>query len=214
MRALANRPDYVEAVVGLADCLKGIGETDEAIELYQRAIGSNPECQEALNDLGVIYLDRDNFEDAQRYFLGAANVGSLAGIYNLGLLHLRLGKDTASIRWFEQALELDPDLHAAARRLAWIYATSEDTELRDATRARRLLDKHYDLSNSEAATVWDTDGAIRAAMGDFQGAIQSARKALAIAQTRDEPDELPVVALKHRIEAYQTEQPWQGGTKS
>ncbi|MEM7474848.1 MAG: tetratricopeptide repeat protein [Planctomycetota bacterium] len=213
-RALEKKPEYEEAMVGLADCTNQIGQQATAIELYEQVLESNPTSMQALNDLGVIFLEREQADKAQLYFQQSAELGSHEALYNLGWLELKNGQVEKSVLSFNEALTVAPDFHAAARRLAWIYATSELDELRNPTLARKILDEHFDLSTTGAATVLDTDGAIRAALGDFEGALQSARKALEIASNRKEREEAFIVNLKKRIDFYRSGQPWVGGFQS
>ncbi|MCP4891102.1 MAG: tetratricopeptide repeat protein, partial [Planctomycetaceae bacterium] len=111
---------------GLAGCLNHIGQVDDAITLYVRAIFKKPDFKEALNNLGVIYLDRGQQGEARVYFQRAADLGYAHSIYNLGWLHFKEGRTSSAIPYFQQALRADPELHTAARRLAWIYATSKN----------------------------------------------------------------------------------------
>ncbi|MCP4887189.1 MAG: tetratricopeptide repeat protein, partial [Planctomycetaceae bacterium] len=130
--------------VGLADCLNHIGRVDAAITLYERAIRKKPRYQEALNNLGVIYLDIGQQREAREYFQAAADLGHSESIYNLGWLHFKEGRTSSAIPYFQQALRADPELHTAACRLAWIYATSENEKIRNVQQAESLLTQHYD----------------------------------------------------------------------
>ena len=197
---------------GLADCLNHIGRTDDAIKLYQRALGKKSGYKtEFLNNLGVIYLNREQVELAEEMFRSAENLNDAEATYNLGWVLLKRGQVERAIEYFHKALIRQPELHPAARRLAWVFATSEEERYRDLASARKLLDEHYDLSTTQSAAVFDTDGVIRAAFGDFSGAIQSTNKALEIARGRAEPDTSYITDLQQRLATYELGKPWVGG---
>jgi len=197
---------------GLADCLNHIGRTDDAIKLYQRALGKKSDYKtEVLNNLGVVYLNRGQVELAEEMFRSAENLNDAEATYNLGWVLLKRGQVERAIEYFHKALIRQPELHPAARRLAWVFATNEQERYRDLASARKLLDEHYDLSTTQSAAVFDTDGVIRAAFGDFSGAIQSTNKALEIARGRAEPDTSYITDLQQRLATYELGKPWVGG---
>ena len=107
---------------GLADCLHHVGRVDDAITLYRRALSKKPDYEEVLNHLGVIYLDRQQIELARENFQAAADLGHPEAIYNLGWLHFKDEQFEAAAVYFKRAVEINPDLQIAIRRLAWIDA--------------------------------------------------------------------------------------------
>jgi len=197
--------------LGLADCLRHIKRYDDAITLYKYAISSQPRYPEAYNNLGAVYLDLGQLDQAEEAFQTAVEMDHPEARYNLALVCLKQHRPTEAIRLLEQTLVQHPEFAVAARRLAWLLATSEQEELRDVATAKRLLDEHYDLGKTQSAAVFDTEGVIRAAFGDFSGAIQSTNKAVEIARRRAEPDTSYITDLQQRLATYELGKPWVGG---
>ncbi|MDG2223944.1 MAG: tetratricopeptide repeat protein, partial [Rubripirellula sp.] len=193
---------------GLADCLNHIGRVDDAITLYERALCKKPKFKKALNNLGVIYLDRGQLGEAREFFQAAADLGHAESIYNLGWLHFKEGRTSSAIPYFQQALRADPELHTAARRLAWIYATSENEKIRNVQQAESLLTQHYDLNSTTSPSVLDTAAAIQAALGHFEAAKTWAESALKLSLQREMPDEEFIANLRLRITGYENGTPW------
>ncbi|MCP4889792.1 MAG: tetratricopeptide repeat protein, partial [Planctomycetaceae bacterium] len=218
LQPMANAVGYSTSgvpmyVAGLADCLNHHGRVDDAITLYERALSKKSNYKEVLNNLGVIYLDREQLDKAREHFQAAADMNYSEAIYNLGWLHFKEGHLEAAIPHFKRALQVDPNLHTAARRLAWIYATSENESVRDVDLAGRLLSQHYDLKNTTSASVLDTAAAIQAARGRFDSAKTLAESALKLSLQRETPDEKYIADLKLRITAYENGKPWREETQ-
>jgi len=196
---------------GLAHCLQHVGRMEDAIGLFKRALSKEPDYPEVQNSLGAIYVELGRPEEARALFRAAAKQGSPEAIYNLGWMDFKQNNFEAAAGYFRQSLAMEPEFGPAARRLAWIHATSEDPALRDIAFARRLLDEHYDLTTTQVAAAWDTDGVIRAARGDFSGAIESAERALAISVQATKPDPNYISALQSRLASYRRSESWIGG---
>ena len=95
--------------VGLADCLRHAGRVDEALFFYRRAIENKPGFAEAHNNLGVVYLNRDDDEMASRHFSIAAELDHVEAMHNLAMIHERHGQFEQAIIWLEKAMETAKD---------------------------------------------------------------------------------------------------------
>ena len=96
---------------------------DDAITEYRKAIDINPEEAALHRDLGLLYLLNNDYERAQQSLeralgLDGANPRSL---YFLGRLHVAKQLHPESIRFFEAALRLDPNLVQARPSLGRAY---------------------------------------------------------------------------------------------
>ncbi|MGH8297389.1 MAG: energy transducer TonB, partial [Steroidobacteraceae bacterium] len=89
--------------------------------------------------------------------------------------------------------------------LAALLATAPDAQLRDPARALSLLKKVYaDVHENPTAT--EIRAAAQAAEGDFAGAVQSERKAIADAGKLG----WDLSPLEQRLALYQARKPWHG----
>ncbi|QEG40858.1 tetratricopeptide repeat protein [Roseimaritima ulvae] len=91
--------------VGLADCLRHAGRVDEALFFYRRAIENKPEFAEGHNNLGVVYLERDEDEMALNHFTIASQLGHAEAMHNLAMLYERREHHAQAIEWLQKAID-------------------------------------------------------------------------------------------------------------
>ncbi|QDS91722.1 photosystem I assembly protein Ycf3 [Roseimaritima multifibrata] len=199
--------------VGLADTLRDVGRYQDAITLYQRAISKQHRFPEAYNNLGAVFFKLDRLDDAQQAFEAAVDQDHPEAKYNLALVYLRQNQPRQAILLFQELIDRHPEFTVANRRLAWILATAKEDSLRDIERARQLMQTLYDRNTTQSVSVLDTFGVIQAAQGDFATAIQTARQALSLAQAAPKPNAKLIADLQLRIQHYQNNQPWIGGSQ-
>jgi predicted TPR repeat methyltransferase len=110
-RALALKPDYVEAHYNLGRALTMQGKLTEAMAHFERAVTLKPGYTEAHIGLGNALREQGRFGEAMvRYEAALAlNPRYAEAHYNLGAVHLEQGKLTAAMACFERALALRPD---------------------------------------------------------------------------------------------------------
>jgi len=68
LTALAIRPSYEGALLGLGRLEAAAGSQEQAEAFYQMAVDANPNSVAALNNLGFSYISYENFEDALPLF--------------------------------------------------------------------------------------------------------------------------------------------------
>jgi superkiller protein 3 len=92
-----------------------LGRGDEAIREYEAALTLRPRFPEAQNNLGMILLDRERFEDAAKLFQKAVAAHPLlaAAHYGLGVALQNLGDNTNAAMCYQKALALNPDFYAS-----------------------------------------------------------------------------------------------------
>ncbi|WP_197168078.1 tetratricopeptide repeat protein [Neorhodopirellula pilleata] len=195
----------------LAECLQYLKHHDKAITLYQRALSKKKHYPEVYNDLGAVFFAQGRLDDAQQSFETAIEQKHSEAKYNLALVHLQQQRLDQAVPLLEETLIEQPELHVAARRLAWVLATAEDKQIRDVARAEQLLQQHYDVAASENAYVLDTWAAIQAAQNNFDAAIDSVQQALRLARSKS--DESLVEDLTERLASFERREPWIEGSK-
>jgi len=95
------------------------------------------------------------------------------------LRHRRMGK---ALVFLEKALEINPDYVGACNNLAWILATIAEPALRDGPRAVELAQKCCVETGYGDPELLDTLAVAYAEAGRFREAVETARKAMAIAE--------------------------------
>lgn len=133
----------------LADVEQRQQALGRAVDAYARAITLNPNNDAALVNLGTVYYQNGQFDDAQRQVEAGLkiNPSDPTGHYILGTIHLQ--RDPASDpeatnraqTAFETAIRLDPSMAVAYTGLATVNIFKKDyaTALRNAQRALDLM---------------------------------------------------------------------------
>ena len=104
------------------------------------------------------------------------------------------------------AIKYEPDWPAILNALAWIKATSAVAELFDPDEAVRLAERACELTGFKDPAMLDTLGAALAAAGEFSEAVESAVKALELAEPakwQDLGDK-----IRKRLESYKAGRGW------
>jgi tetratricopeptide (TPR) repeat protein len=92
------------------------------------------------------------------------------------------GQVQDAIVHYREALRLEPKLLLALNNLAWILATDPDSANRDGKEAVQLAKQACLLADQPVASILDTLAAAYAETGRFREAIDTARKARALAE--------------------------------
>ncbi|KQC15197.1 MAG: hypothetical protein APR63_12510 [Desulfuromonas sp. SDB] len=109
------------------------------IEQFEKMLEKDPDNKEILTELGMEYLNQENYELAEKTWKKAGNLGSSEAMYNLGVLYGmvylqdiaedELWEDHSDEEmWFEKAeiayqdaLDIDPKNIHAMKNLATLY---------------------------------------------------------------------------------------------
>lgn len=93
------------------------GETDEALRLYAESIRAYPNVAVVRNNFGIELLNQGETLAAGRQFAAAADLEPTdpRHLTNLGITYARLNWPKDAMRYFERALEVDPDDLGALR---------------------------------------------------------------------------------------------------
>jgi protein O-mannosyl-transferase len=106
---------------------------------------------------------------------------------------------------YEKALGLDSKHMGAELGLAWLLATSPEAVLRDGKRAVTLAEQGRELAGSESPQLLDVLAAAYAEAGRFPEAVETARRALNLPATRNNP---PLAGtIQSRLELYEAGTP-------
>jgi len=134
----------------------------------ERAIQLNPKLFEAYLELGQLFRDQgDDNDAAQAYEKGLTLQPRSAPVATaIGNIYLSEGNLDKASQKFQQALTDDPSMAIAANNLAWVYAEQGknlDVALGLAQKAKSL--------NPEAPSFSDTLAWVMYKKGDYSGAI-------------------------------------------
>jgi tetratricopeptide (TPR) repeat protein len=201
--ALRINPAYAEAHNNLGAALLQRGRTDEAIASYREAVRINPAYAEAHNNLGNALLQRGRTEEAIGCYREALRINSTyaEAHYNLCNALLQEGRTKEAIADGEKAIEIQPSNISFQNNLAWILATASEEALRDGARAVQLATQASQASGGGNAVILHSLAAAYAEAGEFPNAVQTARKALQLAEAESNAE--LANALRREINLYE-----------
>jgi len=117
--AVAKFPRQASARCGLANALYRAGHVNEALAEYLRCLELDADNLDAHNNVGLIYLDRDQLVDAAAHFRQALaiNPNYVPAMNNLGVTYEKQGKVNEAKEMYQKALAIDPTYDKARENL-------------------------------------------------------------------------------------------------
>jgi tetratricopeptide (TPR) repeat protein len=118
-KAIALKPNYLEAHYNLGAAYQRIHQLDNAIECYEKAITLKHAYPEAHNNLGIIMLERNQLDIAVKSFEWAvAYSPNYAEAYNnLGAVFQELNQFDKAIEQYKKAIIINPEYAQAFNNL-------------------------------------------------------------------------------------------------
>ena len=202
-RTTATADTYSE----LAGLMLQQGKLAQAQALLEQALEADPQSAETHNNLGTVFLRMGKTEKAIAHFSRAVslNADDAQAHANLANALAEVGMMQESIRHYREALRINPGWPSVANRLAWLLATQTEARLRSGVEAVRLAERFCrDTAYSEPLFL-DTLAAAYAETGRYEEALDTAGKALELA---DQARQSELAAqIKERMEAFRLRRP-------
>jgi len=109
-KALALKPDYVDAQIQIALLAEKEGKTEEAIKKMEKLVDLYPLNTDILFQLGRLYYNNEKTQEAisvlERVIKVQPNHSN--ALYSLGVIYSKKGEKQKAIQYFEKVLELNP----------------------------------------------------------------------------------------------------------
>ncbi len=188
-----------------------LGDSPGAIRCYNKAVNLEPTLGIAYSNRGVALVEQGRLDEAIKDYDRALKHDPKAALTysNRGTAWMDRGDFTKARASFETSLELAPELPEALNVYAWFLATCPDESFRDGARAVQLAERAVAGSQRQNWYHLDTLAAAKAAVGEFDAAIQDQTSALEKCPPRRKE------ACQERLELYRNGQPVRGaGGKS
>jgi tetratricopeptide (TPR) repeat protein len=203
-RTIELNPKFAKAYSNRAALFVVANNLKAAREDYDHAIELDPKLAVAHRGDGrVCQLTGDVNAAITHYDLAVklAPTDAYAAACRADLL-TDLGRYSDAAAEYNRAIDLDPKSTQAQSGSAWLLATCPDKSIRKADLAIQRAQTVIELGGDSDAVSFDTLAAAQANAGDFDAAMNSARRAIQLAPA-DERD-----AYKARLVMYQQAKPY------
>jgi Flp pilus assembly protein TadD len=125
---------------------------------------------------------------------------------NLGNALLQKGNVVEAIAHFQQALRIEPAQPVVENNLAWLLAACSKASVRNGKAAVELASQANELTGGKNPTILHTLAAAYAEAGRFSDAVETAQRALRLAEAQNDPG--LVGALQSELILYQAGKPF------
>jgi len=189
LHALEVTQDNYVAHFNLADDWLTQGKPAVALEHYKKALKIMPGYSDAALSIGYILAGQGDLNQAVEYFKKAIQLtpDSLAAHYNLAVALQKQGRLDEAAAHFTKVIQIAPDMPSPMNDLALLIATHPEIKNRDVNEAIRLARRACELTNYHNPAMLGTLAAAYAAAARFSEAVDTARKAIAIADSANQP---------------------------
>ncbi len=195
----------VDLELGRAHALGG--DYDTAQGHFEAARRRNPLLPEVHAGLGLLFARTGRPADAEAAYREALRLRpDYADVHNdLGYLLQLTGRFTEAGESYERALRHDPRHERALPNLAWLRSAAPPAVVRDGVQAVQLATRFLARLGDEHAGAQDLLAAARAESGDFEGALDDARRARELWRSDPSP-------IDARLAGYERGVPYRFGS--
>jgi len=157
---LEQNPEAYQAYASIGDCYREKGDTEQALENYQKVLELAKEDEamgkemtaRALAGIGECYFKIQDFEKAQSYFEQSIEAYPENEIlaYNVGEIYFSTQKIDEAIHYFTISTQIKPDWPLPYLKLGYVYLNKGDYSNAEANFKKFL---EMDPNSPEAPTV-------------------------------------------------------------
>jgi tetratricopeptide (TPR) repeat protein len=183
------------------------GRLDDAIVHFRQAIELRPDFPDAHYNLGTALFQKGDLDDAIAEWRTTLSIHPFdAGAHtSLGNALVQKGWLREAVDHYEKALQSEPDSILSLNNLAWVMSTGPDDSLRNNEIAVQLATKANQLSKESNPVFIRTLAAAYAQAGQFEKAIETARRALEQANAQGTHD--LASQIQEELDLYQRRTP-------
>ena len=186
-KSLEIEPDRVRTLNAIGAAQVSAKRYDDAVTAYMRSLkikSGQPVINKIVAD---ILYKQGKLAEAVDYYKAALKLkhdmppahNSLAEVY------IGLGDLDKAVEHWRQALELNPDWIDVLNNLAWMSSVYKNKDFHNPAEAVRLARRACELTNYKATDSLDTLSVAYATTGKFTEAVETAEKAVDIADSED-----------------------------
>jgi len=206
--AIRLSPDYYDAHQNMAMVMAKQGKLDEAIKHFNKALEAELPRPEVHYNLGGVYYQQGKLNLAAEQCAEAlvSKPDYLAARVTLAGILVEMGENQLAVQHYHKALQLEPDQPYVLKNLAWILATSKDVKLQNPNDVVKLAVRACELTEYNQPEFMDTLAAAYAVAGRFSEAIETAEKAINLAEDANSKE--LAEEIRKRLQLYQAGQPY------
>ena len=184
-KAIEYKPRYVNAHYNRGMAYLDKGNNDRAIRNFDRAIELESTYAKAYYNRGIASANKGDSDRAIRDFAKAIKLRpkSAEAYTNIVSALLQQKRFSDALQYCDQAMQLGCDHPGTLNNLAWVLATHQDAQVRNGAEATRLAERACQLTGYKVAGILDTLATAYAESGQFSKAVETAERAIKLAQS-------------------------------
>ena len=209
-KALKLSPGNADIHYNHGNANAALNNHEDAIHDYSLAIQLQPTFFTAYRNRAKSAFKLGKYDDATNDYTKAIKLAPQnANLYfNRGQLRQLRGRTARALDDYDATIRLNPMHVMAYNNKAWILATSPIVGMRNGKEAVANAERAFQMSKSKSVDILDTQAAAYAEDKQFQKAIESQTKAIALAPADSKPE------LLTRLKLYQAGKPFRQGKQS
>jgi tetratricopeptide (TPR) repeat protein len=206
-KALQIYPDPRFHVL-LGATLHYLGKYQQAAEENQAALNLNLNLAKAMQNLASDFFEMGKHNEAIAYAEKAKKLEptSASSYLHLSTIYVRSGYTAKAVESLQEGLTQLPHEVSLLKRLAWLLATSRESNQRNGIKSVQLAEEACKITSNQDPEAVEVLAAAYAEKGDFQRAIEFSWRAYEIARSINRAD--IGKRLQAQLKFYQANQPY------
>ena len=128
LNVLAEDPKREDILVYIANCYDGLGQKEEAVAYYRKALKINGKSDIAAANLAIIFYELQDYAEAQNAAARALKINprNASALSVMGNLRYRKKDFDGALKFYQRAMETKRDFYTAVLNAASIYFERRD----------------------------------------------------------------------------------------
>ena len=209
---LEKNPDHWPTRNNLGTALLQKGDLDGALACFEIALRNSPSRpgvqKHIYRNIGDVFSKMGRTDEAIAQFEKCLSISPdfAEAHHDLANALRRKGRYLDAVAHYESALRIDPRSVLTLNNLGWLLATCADLSVRNGARAVEVAARAELLSGGEDPLILHTLAAAYAENGQFSQAVETAQRALQLAEQQKKG--ILLRALPNEITLYRAELPY------
>jgi arylsulfatase A-like enzyme/tetratricopeptide (TPR) repeat protein len=205
---LRLNPDQPNMLNDMGIVLSLQGRVDEAVERWNKSLRLKPNQANVHKWLGDALAGHGEIGAALKHWAESLRISPMQPDVHkrLGEVCYRQGKLGEVVKHLTEALKLRSDWPDVINTLAWVKAAYKNEDSYDPAGAVELAQRACKLTEYKLPSILDTLAVAYAASGRFSEAVETAEKAISLAEAANQPR--LAQEIRTRLELFQGSQPY------